>query len=208
MSIFESNLLLIGTIAVLAVVSPGPDFAIIFRNGLRYGRRVGLVTALGIASGVVVHTTYALLGLSYIVAEYVWVLEFVRYAGAGYLIWLGVSAFKPPKKQEGNNAEDGPVLLSLGTSFRQGFFCNVLNPKTMLFFIALFTQVITPSTSLGLKIGIGAFISLIHLIWFMFVVFVVTNNNTQKLVKNWRNVLEKVVGVCLLGLGAKLALDV
>ena len=208
MSIFESNFLLIGTITVLAVVSPGPDFAIILRNGLRYGRKVGLVTALGIASGVVVHTTYALLGLSYIVAEYVWVLEFVRYAGAGYLIWLGVSAFKPPKKQEDDNAEDGPVLLALGTSFRQGFFCNVLNPKTMLFFIALFTQVITPSTSLGLKIGIGAFISLIHLIWFMFVVFVVTNNNTQKLVKNWRKVLEKVVGVCLLGLGTKLALDV
>jgi RhtB (resistance to homoserine/threonine) family protein len=206
-SIFESNLWVVGTITILAVVSPGPDFAIILRNGLRYGRKVGLATACGIASGVVVHTTYALLGLSYIVAKYVWVLEFVRYAGAGYLIWLGISAFKPQREQAVDKNEDGPVSLSLGTSFRQGFLCNVLNPKTMLFFVALFTQVITTNTAMDLKIGIGAFISLIHLIWFTFIVFVVTNSNTQRLVKNWRNSIEKAVGICLLGLGTKLAID-
>ncbi|WP_320007699.1 LysE family translocator [Maridesulfovibrio sp.] len=208
MNLFNVNLALIGVVTVLAVVSPGPDFAIVFRNGLRYGRKMGLATAFGVAGGVVVHITYALLGLSYVVAEYTWVLMAVRYAGAAYLLWLGVSAFLPRKSVE-DQAEScaDAVYVSFGEAFRNGFLCNALNPKTMLFFVALFTQVVTPGTSLVLKMSIGAFISLTHLVWFAFIVFVLTDQRTAKLVARWRKGVEKVVGVCLFGLGAKLALD-
>jgi len=201
--------MLVGIVTVLAVVSPGPDFAIILRNGLRYGRKMGLVTALGIAGGVVVHTSYVLLGLSYVVGEYTWLLELVRYAGAGYLIWLGVSAFSLQKGQDGERCEieSGVASISVWRAFRHGFFCNALNPKTVLFFIALFTQVVSPSTSLAAKVGIGVCISLTHLLWFAFVVLVLTNSRTEVLVVRWRSGLEKVVGACLFGLGAKLALD-
>lgn len=88
----DSNLMLVALVTVLAVISPGPDFAVIVRNGLRYGRKPGLATAAGIGSGVVVHTTYILLGLGYVVNTYSWVLEVIRYAGAAYLIWLGISS--------------------------------------------------------------------------------------------------------------------
>lgn len=208
MNITESNMLIIGIVTILAVMSPGPDFAVIMRNGLRYGRKTGLATALGIAGGVVVHTTYTLLGLSYIIAEYVWVLEAVRYAGAGYLIWLGISAFLPQKQQKAScESEAISPSLSAWGAFRHGFFCNALNPKAMLFFIALFTQVVSPGISLPVKIGIGAFISLTHLLWFAFIVLVLTNQRTQKVVELWRNALGKIVGAFLFGLGAKLALD-
>ncbi|QGY41843.1 LysE family translocator [Pseudodesulfovibrio cashew] len=208
MNLLDQNMLLVGMVTVLAVVSPGPDFAVIVRNGLRYDRQRGLATALGIACGVVVHTTYALLGLSYVVAKYAWVLEAVRYAGAVYLLWLGVSAFLPRKGQaEQADCVEESDSVSVCGAFRHGFFCNLLNPKTMLFFIALFTQVISPTTSLTAKVGIGAFISLTHLSWFAFVVFVLTDPRTVKLFDRWRHRLEKVVGACLFGLGAKLALD-
>jgi RhtB (resistance to homoserine/threonine) family protein len=208
-SIADSNVLLVGIVTVLTVVSPGPDFAIIVRNGLRYGRKMGLITALGIAGGIVVHTSYTLLGLSYVVSEYSWLLEFVRYAGAGYLIWLGVSAFSLQKGQDEKmcEIESGVASISAWGAFRHGFFCNALNPKTVLFFIALFTQVVSPSTSLAARLGIGVFISLTHLLWFAFVVLALTNSRTEVLVARWRSGLEKVVGVCLFGLGAKLALD-
>ncbi|WP_419778963.1 LysE family translocator [Maridesulfovibrio sp.] len=207
MNLVDINLALIAAVTILAVISPGPDFAIIVRNGLRFGRKMGLATALGIAGGVVVHTTYVLLGLSYVVAEYAWVLEAVRYAGAGYLLWLGASAFFPQKSDTQAESCDDVVSVSFWGAFRNGFLCNALNPKTMLFFIALFTQVVSPETSLALKLGIGAFISLTHLVWFAFIVFVLTGQRTQKLVAQWREGVEKVVGVCLFGLGAKLALD-
>lgn len=207
-NIIESNVLLVCLATILAVVSPGPDFAIILRNGLRYRRKLGLVTALGIACGVVVHITYTLLGLSYIVAKYTWVLEFIRYAGAGYLIWLGVSAFLPQKNQKLEYESDSEeTSISGWGAFRNGFFCNALNPKTMLFFIALFTQVISPSTSLAMKACIGFFISVTHLLWFSFVVLVLTNSRTEIFVERWRNTFERVIGMCLFGLGAKLALD-
>ena len=208
MNLLESNLFLVGMITVLAVVSPGPDFAVILRNGLRYGRKMGLATALGIASGVVVHTTYSLLGLSFIVSEYSWILEVIRFAGASYLIWLGVSAFLPQKnKIATTECCEAAIPISFWDAFRNGFFCNALNPKTMLFFIALFTQVISPTISLIAKIGIGVFISLTHLLWFSLIVFVLTDSRTLKLFARCQKSLEKIVGGCLLILGTKLALD-
>jgi len=206
-SLFDTNLFVIGIVTVLAVISPGPDFAVIVRNGLRYGRRMGLATALGIACGVVVHVTYTLLGISYIVLEYSWILEAVRFGGAAYLIWLGVSAFFPNKDVVQANCNEGVVPVGFWNAFRNGFLCNALNPKTMLFFVALFTQVISPETSLIAKVGIGCFISLTHLVWFSFIVFVLTDARTMKWFGRWQRGLEKIVGGCLLCLGAKLALD-
>lgn len=205
--IMETNLIVVGMFTILAVVSPGPDFAIILRNGLRYGRKLGLATAMGIACGVVVHTTYTLLGLGYIVSTYAWVLESVRYVGAAYLVWLGVSAFIPQKEGGPVQCAEESRQLSFGGAFRHGFFCNALNPKTMLFFIALFTQVVSPTTPLSVQVGVGVFISIAHLVWFSFVVLVLTDTRTLKLFGQWQRTLEKVVGGCLLGLGVKLVLD-
>ncbi|WP_051249540.1 LysE family translocator [Maridesulfovibrio zosterae] len=208
MNLFESNAFLVGMITVLAVVSPGPDFAVILRNGLRYGRKMGLATALGIASGVVVHITYTLLGLSYIVSEYSWILEAVKFAGAAYLIWLGISAFMPQKENSAAaDSNDETISINFWNAFSNGFLCNALNPKTMLFFIALFTQVISPATSLSAKVGVGFFISLTHLLWFSFIVFVLTDSRTMKLFTRFQHKLEKIIGGCLIALGAKLALD-
>ncbi|NDV24085.1 LysE family translocator [Desulfovibrio sp. JC022] len=204
----DSNLMLVGMVTVLAVVSPGPDFAIIVRNGLRFGRKLGLATAAGIACGVIVHTTYILLGLGYVVATFSWVLEAIRYAGAAYLIWLGISSFLPSETTEELNGE-GQCIASCSTvtAFRNGFMCNVLNPKTICFFMALFTQVVNPETPVSVQVGIGLFVSLTHLLWFSFVVFVLTAPGPLKLFNSCKKGIEKAVGVCMLGLGAKIAFD-
>ncbi len=91
--------------------------------------------------------------------------------------------------------------------FGMVFCATHFNPKTMMFFVALFTQVISPETSMMTKVGIGVYISLTHLVWFSFVVFVLTNPRTVRIFGQWRKTIENVVGCCLLGLGVKLALD-
>ncbi|OBQ45791.1 hypothetical protein SP90_16145 [Halodesulfovibrio spirochaetisodalis] len=195
-------------VTLLAVISPGPDFAVIVRNGLRYGRKLGLATAFGIACGVIVHTTYTLLGLSYILSSYSWVLESVRYAGAAYLIWLGVSAFRPQNASLAQNCDtEESVNITHWAAFRNGFLCNALNPKTMMFFVALFTQVVAPDTPQYAQMGVAIFISLAHLIWFSFIVVALTDERSVTLVNKWKYSFEKVVGVCLVGLGAKLVFD-
>lgn len=205
---WESSLVMIVMVTVLAVISPGPDFAIIVRNGLRYGRKLGLATALGIACGVIVHTTYTLLGLSYILSTYVWVLQFVRYVGAAYLIWLGVTAFFSQKGVEQDACSNEEVEQgSFGSAFRNGFFCNTFNPKTIMFFVALFTQVVAPDTPKYAQFGVAVFISCAHLAWFSFVVLALTDTRSMKFIDRWRRPFEKVVGGCLLGLGTKLVVD-
>jgi RhtB (resistance to homoserine/threonine) family protein len=208
MNLFYTNLILVGTIIILAVISPGPDFAVIVRNSLTYGRKTGFATALGIAAGVTIHTTYTILGLSYFISRYVWFLEAVRFAGAFYLIYLGASAFFPTKKgAEDNENFSAEKSVTLWEAFKNGFLCNVMNPKTILFFTALFTQVISPDTQGAIKVSIGVLISLTHLFWFSFVVWILTDSRTVKLFERWQKHLEKFVGFFLLALGAKLALS-
>ena len=204
----ETNLLVVGGITLLAVISPGPDFAIILRNSLRHGRRLGLATALGIACGVVVHVTYTLLGLGYLVAGCAWLLTSVRYAGAAYLIWLGCAAFITRGSRSPSPVPPASALRTdfLG-AFGNGFLCNVLNPKTVLFFLALFTQVVAPDTPIAAQVGIGVYIVLAHLSWFAFVVLVLTNPGALRLFNRWRRAVERAVGGCLVGLGLILAID-
>ncbi|OIQ50417.1 Threonine efflux protein [Pseudodesulfovibrio hydrargyri] len=204
----ETNLLAVAGITLLAVVSPGPDFAVILRNVLRSGRGPGLATALGIGCGVVVHVTYTLLGLGWLVARYAWLLTAVKYAGAAYLVWLGCSALLSRGDEPGRPQVPAPgVRADLRQAFRNGFLCNVLNPKTVLFFIALFTQVVAPGTPRIALVGIGAYIVLTHLAWFAFVVLVLTNPAALRVFNHWRRAVERGVGGCLVALGVTLAID-
>lgn len=204
----ETNLLAVAGITLLAVVSPGPDFAVILRNALRSGRGPGLATALGIACGVVVHVTYTLLGLGWLVARYAWLLTAIKYAGAAYLVWLGCSALLSRKDEAGGPQGSAPAARAdLRQAFGNGFMCNILNPKTVLFFIALFTQVVAPGTSLAALVGIGVYIVLAHLAWFAFVVLVLTNPAALRGFNHWRRAVEKGVGGCLVALGVTLAID-
>ncbi|MCC5023543.1 MAG: LysE family translocator [Candidatus Synoicihabitans palmerolidicus] len=78
----------------LAVVSPGPDFALVLRQSLQHGRRVTVITALGIGCGILVHVSYVLLGITVVFREWPMLFAVVRYVGAGYLGWLGWQALR------------------------------------------------------------------------------------------------------------------
>ncbi|WP_261841760.1 LysE family translocator [Aliamphritea ceti] len=203
----QTQFVLIGIVILLAVISPGPDFAITTRNSLMYGRCSGLATAIGIAAGVSVHVVYTLFGLGYIMAEAVWLLEVMRYLGAGYLIWLGVSAFLPGKGEGGSKTGLAVSGVAGWTAFKNGFICNALNPKTALFFIALFTQVVDPATPLIIQVLIGVFISVAHFVWFGIVALLLTHPRFNQMFARARVWIERVTGACLVGLGAKLAIN-
>lgn len=155
------------------------------------------------------HVTYTLLGLGYLVSEFSWILGVIRCLGAGYLIWLGISAFIKSRSADSETVQavslNRPSLLR---SFCNGFLCNALNPKTVIFFIALFTQVVSPGTPVAVLAGLGLFISGVHFIWFAFVVLLLTDSRCSRLFVRYRVQLEKFVGACLMGLGIRLAVDV
>ena len=128
-----------GTLLNLA---PGPDtFYILARSGAE-GRAVGVASALGIAAGSVVHTMAAALGLSVLLATSPLAFDVVRWAGAAYLMFLGVRMLLAKASAIGETDARG---RGAGAAFRQGMITNVLNPKVALFFLAFLPQFIAPA---------------------------------------------------------------
>jgi len=138
-----SNLQLFVIAAVALAVTPGPAVMYIVTRSITQGRTAGVVSCLGITLGGFVHVLAAALGVSAALATSVLAFTIVKYAGALYLVWLGVRAFM--KKPEAANVEPA-APRSLVRIFRDGVVVNILNPKTALFFLAFIPQFVTPSS--------------------------------------------------------------
>ena len=123
-----TEILAVAVITVLAVIAPGADFAMVVRNSYLHGRRTGLLAALGVAAGVLVHVTYTMLGVGLLIASSTFLFTVIKLVGAAYLVYIGVRTFRTR----------GEVQVDLETTsdltplkaLRAGFLTNVLNPKT------------------------------------------------------------------------------
>jgi RhtB (resistance to homoserine/threonine) family protein len=194
------------TITILAVISPGADFAMVTHNSMMLSRRAGLLTAVGISLGVLVHVTYSMLGAGLIISQSVVLFNLIKFAGAAYLVYLGIGMLRA-KVPELSAADAPPPVLSDRAALRVGFFTNALNPKTTMFVVALFTQVIKPQTSIAVQLSYGAFMSLAHLIWFALVAFAFSSNTAGAFVASYRHLITRLIGGVLVALGIALALS-
>ncbi|SON49170.1 putative threonine efflux protein [Vibrio tapetis subsp. tapetis] len=156
-------------LGLLIVISPGADFVLVLRNSINHGRTVGLWTAAGVSTAICIHISYSMLGISYLISQNDFLFSTIRYSGAAYLIYLGwkgiytASASMPPST---NRKERANSLQFFG----QGFLCNVLNPKTMLFFLSIFSQVISvEATNNDTALVYGLYMVALHGIWFCIV---------------------------------------
>lgn len=158
---------ILGTFALAAgavVVSPGPDTVLILRNTLTSGRDVGLATVVGVQLGLVGHTLLAVAGISVIIASSPILFRLVAIAGAGYLAWIGIQGFR----------DRGPLTLGTAGSavdaargLRDAILCNLLNPKVILLFLALFPNFVDTArgdTSAQL-VTLAATLMTINVLW-------------------------------------------
>lgn len=132
-------------------LTPGPDVLYIVRHALKSGVRAGMVAALGIVSGCFVHVLAAALGVGALLATSATAFTLLKWAGAAYLVWMGVKLLLAKAGSSVVPAETGAAtvavsVVDLGRVFRQGFLTNVLNPKVALFFLAFVPQFIAPGT--------------------------------------------------------------
>jgi len=135
------NLLYFLGVSIVLTMAPGPDVIFLASQGLAGGPRAGLAVALGLSSGLLVHTALAALGVSAVFAASPLAFNAVKWAGAAYLLWLARAAFgeKP--------AAAGPAALAggAGALYRRGVVMNLLHPKVALFFLALLPQFVDPA---------------------------------------------------------------
>lgn len=200
----------VAAVHLLAVASPGPDFVLISRNALAYSRRTGVYTALGMALGILVHVTYSLVGIGFIISQSVVLFSVIKLLGAGYLVYVGYQCLRArpqPKPEEGVAVAPSKADLTAPAALRMGFVTNVLNPKATLFFLALFTQVIDPHTPKPVQALYGLEMAVMTFVWFAAVATVLSHGLVRNRFAAAQHRLEHVFGFALVALGIKVALS-
>ncbi len=199
---FMAEFLAVVLITILAVISSGADFAIVTKNSYLYGRQIGILTALGIALGVLVHVSYTLVGVAVVLKFAPNFLTYIKYLGAFYLIYIGYKTFTQLPVADTNRSNP----LSKRQALQYGFFTNALNPKTTLFVVSTYTQIVSSLTPKAVLIGYGLFMSLAHFVWFAMVVLVFSQQQLRQQMLQRQVVINRVIGLILVMLGIFLLL--
>jgi threonine/homoserine/homoserine lactone efflux protein len=216
--------LLIAMVHFFAVASPGPDFALILKQSISYNRRIAIYTSLGIATGIILHVTYSLVGIGLLIASDERLFTALKYIAASYfcyIAWHCLRAKKPvnENEQENSNNKSGSKTAGASSSvpvanypsakkaFFTGFLINGLNVKATLFFVSLFSVVIAPETLLSIKIAYGAYLVFATGVWFCFLSFMLTQERVRFVLQRKGYILDRVMGVVLLILAIQLLLS-
>ena len=201
---FTQGLLLITAVHLLAAASPGPDFVMVSQQTLSNGKRAGLFCSLGIALGLSIHITYSAFGLAAVIASSLTMLWLIKILGGSYLIYLGIKGLRSKQKDMDGNFQNGNIavhspLKTIGT----GFLCNVLNPKAPIYFVSLFTIVLSPDMPLHVIIIYGLWIMFLQFAWFSLVATVLSRPLITNFFKKSGHYIDRILGGTLIVLGVK-----
>jgi threonine/homoserine/homoserine lactone efflux protein len=192
-------------------MSPGPDFALVSRFAALNGRRIGLCASVGIAGGMGINTVAAIVGIGAVITASPRLFHAMSIVGAVYLSYLGVRSLLAMREKESGWAAKSARKGDFGailpwTAFRQGLITNMLNPKSIVFLVALFPRFLTDHATLWDRTVLGAITVLVVLLWFSAMALAVGafQNFFQKPAS--RRILNGVTGAVLVGLGVSLLL--
>jgi threonine/homoserine/homoserine lactone efflux protein len=206
-------ILTVAGIHLLAVMSPGPDFALVASRALGRGRSSAVLVALGIALGVIVHVAFGIAGLSVLLTQSAFTYTCVKYIGAAYLMWVGWQCLKakPASTHELQRVvhyNDPPTRnQSMHHALREvgiGFLTNALNAKAAIYFLALFSQVVVGQTTAWLS-GLGLLLVVITFAWFALLGYMLSADSIRSRFMRVRHWFERACGAFLIALGVRVA---
>lgn len=198
--------LTVALVHFLAVASPGPDFAVVLRQAITQSRRNALLTAVGVGLGILVHVTYSLLGIGLLIQQSVMLFNVLKVIGALYLTWIAIQCLRSRPGSIQVSTEKGPAQ-SAGKAFRLGFLTNTLNPKATLFFVSLFSVVISPGTPLDVQAFYGAYMAVATGAWFALVALFFTLPQVRRIFARFGHWLDRLMGGILVALAGRLLLS-
>ena len=186
---------------LFAVMSPGPDTAIIIREVSLNKRKGGLFCAFGIGVGILIHCYLAIFGISTLLLSNNFAGDLISMFGSFYLIFLGISSFKSESKKSKK-----PQFMF--NSFINGFITNIFNIKAFVFFISLFSIILNEDISSIGKIFIPLYFAMATSIWFSFLTIVLTHENFQKRWEPVQEIINKISGSILITLGCLILINI
>jgi RhtB (resistance to homoserine/threonine) family protein len=199
---FWHEFLIIVVVHLLAVASP--DFAMVVRQSITYGRKAGFLTSIGIGLGIFVHAAYCMLGLGIIISQSIIVFNIMKWLGALYLFYIGFKCVTA-KPHGLPSKKDLKLKLSKAHALRIGFLTNALNPKASLFFLALFSVVISPQTVWGIKVFYTVWMAAATMAWFFGITVLFSHDRVRNSFQKIGHWFERAMGAVLILLGIRLA---
>jgi RhtB (resistance to homoserine/threonine) family protein len=201
------NLYLFFIASLLLNLAPGNDMIYVASRSVSSGVKAGIVSAAGIFAGCFVHILAAVLGLSIIISKSAYLFQLIKFAGAAYLIYLGIKALL--SKQTVELTKERPGKTGYWKLFKQGVITNALNPKVAIFFLSFLPQFINPGSQFFKfqLLVLGIWFALQGTLVLIIVAFILgkTKDFFRKNPKVWK-IQEKITGFILIGLGIKIAL--
>lgn len=204
----QSEFLALALVHFFIVVSPGPDFAVTLRQSIYHGRKAGLMTALGIGAGISVHVVYTLIGVTALMQATPWLMDTAKCIGAAYLIWLGIQFLRSKGVTTAITPDNPGPAQTAGKAFWMGFLTNATNPKAMLFFLAIFTTLVSPSTPVSVKLFYGVWMCGVNAAWFMAVSVLFSHQRIRERFLAHSRLFDNVIGAVLLLFAGRLLLAV
>ena len=191
---------------IIALISPGPDFIVACRNAIQYSRKIGLWTAVGFGIGVCVHVSYAFFGLTWVISQSNFLLLSVKYLGAIYLIYLGISSLFLKNTKIEITTDQNIHQIKWYTATLMGLLTNLLNPKASLFFLSLFTLVVGPEIKHTVMTILTFILVSTTVLWFSVVTIFLTHQKTRNLFEGNQKKINRLFGVILIIIGIRIGL--
>lgn len=203
--VYIQQFLTVAFIHLLAVASPGPDFAMVLRQSITHGTKTAVQTSCGLGVGILLHVSYSIVGIGVIISQSIVAFSVMKYLGAAYLCYIGVKAIRtrPANMDFLSTVEINQP--SAGKAFLTGLLTNGFNPKATLFFLSLFTVVIDHSTPLTVQAVYGVYMALATAAWFSLLSLMFGCPSVRRLFQRSGHWFERIMGASLLALGIKLA---
>lgn len=205
-TVIFSQFLLIATAHFFAVASPGPDLAIVIKQSINHGKRHALITSVGIGIAIFIHVGYSALGVGLLIKESPMMFNILKYLCALYLIFIGYKSLSvKPNKAIFNPDVSIETKQHQLQAFNLGFITNVLNPKATLFFLSIFSVVITQEISNVWLSIYAVYLSLATMIWFCVISLVLSKDRVRSKFLMLGHYFDRLMGVILIFLAIKVA---
>lgn len=199
-----SILLPVFGVFIPALLLPGPDFVAVVRSSMTRGTTAGLLTTVGVSTGLGLYATLSLLGLSAVLVQYQWLTWVVRVLGGAYLIYLGIRLLRAKPTTIQNEAIRGPIR---GNALIFGFFVTLTNPKAIVLFASVFATAVTGSTPGWLMVLMIALVVASALTWYSIVSLFMSSTPVVRRFEHARHWIERVAGISFVLIGGRIMAD-
>ena len=201
MSIFL--FLQIAFICLLGAMSPGPSMLVVINNAIFKNKFNGILTALGHGFGIGIYALFAVLGIGLIIETNIMLFNVIKILSILFLFYLGINSIITIKKIEFKKEK----LIDSGQSFLQGLSISLLNPKILIWFVAIYSQFMSTDNELYLNISLVLIASIVDALWYVFLVNLVTTGTIIEFIKNKSQHIQKIIGYIFITISIILLID-